>query len=682
MCGKIRLLIFALIILSLFSLVAAEDKPASNLSVQKLTDAEKIDAPELSGGQVFPAYGAPCTKFHYVVHYRDSKSRAPTYVRMWYNGDWFDMKQEAEGNYNTGVMFTREYIAKSGKSNFYFFEASNGIGKARTSIMDSPDQGPMIYTDSFNNNQIILLEKNSNKPLLIHETGADLINTVAISKDGKYFGAVSGKKVYFFSGEQKKLLWSFCLNCKEDPFPGLSSMSGIALSSDGKFIAATLGSTLYLFEKDSNTPLWNKEIESSAIGVDMSDSGNYITAGVANAGTKGDKVFLFDINGNLLWGYKAEHPDYLQTGNFYKPDMTPDGEYVAISTGCPDRRAYLFSKKGEVVFRTDMLTEDSPVHKSAISSDGELIAYSMDHMQGKEVLILFNKQGKKLWGFSSTKDATARAVSISSKGNYIAIGTTAGSIYLFSKENNTPLWSFSSGSSFSQIGDVKLSGDGSYLVAGGVRKKLYLFSKESNTPLWEFNANTWINSVAFNGEYIVAGTGMTEYAFEGNQASADEISCTTITEPATLEQIKNHFGQNNTSTSPQNNNQTAPNTIEPGICGNNLCEEEIGETKANCPKDCIEGTGICGDVLCEGGKGESHTNCSKDCMLIGDPNISPQNNYPIEKEPDQNIIYNNTPDKEPVSNPISEKTILRKCEGIIDTITNFFSSIFGNPICG
>jgi len=668
------IVILALLVLALF--VFAEDKPANNLEVQKLTDAEKLGGPELSGGQVFPVYGAPCTKFHYVVHYRDSQGKAPTYVKMWYNGEWLEMEQEKEGNYNTGVMFTREYVAKSGKSNFYFFEASNGTGKVRTSIMDSPDQGPMIYTDSFNDNQIILLEKNSNKPLLVHETGTDLINTVALSKDGKYFAAVSGKKIYFFSTEQKKLLWTFCTNCAEDPFPGLSSMAGIALSADGKFIAATLGSTLYLFEKTSNTPLWNKEVESSAIGVDMSDSGNYIAVGVANGGAKGDKIFLFDGNGNLLWDYKAEHPNYLQTGNFYKPDITPDGEYIAISTGCPDRRAYLFSKTGNLVFRTDMLTKDSPVHKSAISDDGETIAYSLDHSQGKEVLMLFNKQGTKLWGFSSTKDSTARAVSISSKGDYIAIGTSAGNIYLFSKQNNTPLWSFSSGSSFSQIGDVKLNSDGSYLVAGGVKKKVYLFSKGSNIPVWEFDANTWINSVAFNGEYIVAGTGMGEYAFEGNQASAEEINCKTITEPITLEQIKNGFAPKNS----QPQNQTPSNTMELGICGNNLCEEEIGETKANCPKDCIEGTGVCGDGMCEGGKGESHTNCPKDCMANGNPDIGPQNNYPVEGKPDNNLIYNNTPTGEPqVIN--SEKTNLRKCEGILDVITNFFSVLFGNPVC-
>ena len=149
------------------------------------------------------------------------------------------------------------------------------------------------------------------------------------------------------------------------------------------------------------------------------------------------------------------------------------------------------------------MTFDSPVHKSAISDDGNLISYAADHQQGKEIVFLFDNQGKKLWSFSSQEDSTARAISISSGGNYIAAGTSTGHIYLFSKNNNKPLWKFTESGRFVQFGDVKLNSEGSLLAAAGTTKKVYLFSRENNKPLWEHPVNTWITKIDFNGEYIV-----------------------------------------------------------------------------------------------------------------------------------------------------------------------------------
>ena len=47
---------------------------------------------------------------------------------------------------------------------------------------------------------------------------------------------------------------------------------------------------LYFFEKKGNKPVWIKDIESSAIGIDISDDGSLVAVGVANAGKKGDKL--------------------------------------------------------------------------------------------------------------------------------------------------------------------------------------------------------------------------------------------------------------------------------------------------------------------------------------------------------------------------------------------------------
>lgn len=558
-----KILAVTIILFLVAPFISAELKPSFD-TVKKLTEVEMKDGPKLYGNVVFPGFGVPCTKFTYKVIYRDEKGGTPEYVRINLNNRWHDMEKKS-GDYKTGALYAYEYVPTSTKPNFFYFEASNGIGKARAAIIDSPDQGPTVYSEKFDNNEIILLDKEGNA-VWTYDTGYDQVEGVAISEDGNYVAAVTNFYVYLFSKDKKEPLWKFCTICAV-PETISTNMAGIAISADGSFIAADLQNKLYLFSRESNKPLWIRDTESSALGIDISDDGSLIVLGVANLNGKGDKILVYDKDGKKLWEYRAEHPGYDQTGNFYQPDMTPDGRYIAVSTGCPDRRAYLFSKDGNLLSRSEQLTYDSPIHKSAISDDGSLAAYSADHMQEKEIVFLFDSKGKKMWGFSSKNDATARAISISNDGNYIAAGTSAGNVYLFSKNSNNPLWKFSE-SAYSQIGEVKLNSDGSLLAAAGSSKKVYLFSKNSNKPLWEYKANTWVTKMDFNGEYIVAGTGLREYMGEGAREEK-EFTCTEIIEP-------------------KENAGTAENGDYgfdgKAVCGDGVCEGP--ETRENCYKDC------------------------------------------------------------------------------------------------
>ena len=208
---------------------------------------------------------------------------------------------------------------------------------------------------------------------------------------------------------------------------------------------------------------------------------------------------------------------------------------------------------------------------------------------------MFDNKGNKLWSFSSQSDSTDRAVSISGDGNYVAIGTTTGHVYLFSKNDNDPLWEFSEFGYFVHFGDIKLNQDGSLLAAGGTTKKVYLFSKNSNKPLWEYKANTWINKIDFNGEYVVAGTGPREFFGEGKSLSDDKVECKEIIQPPPME-----------------------DTL--GRCGDGRCISPT-ETSENCPQDCLLGyeddiMTVCGDGICE--PPETKDTCCEDCGDCGD----------------------------------------------------------------
>lgn len=585
-------IILLLVVVCLFGLVFAEEKTTE--MVPKLTAAETQDAPTIADSSVYPFWGVPCTNYTYFAVYQDEKGREPAYMRIWLNGEWHDMNW-LKGDAKSGATYVYNYVPNSGSSNFYYYEASNGVGKARGSIIDSPDNGPVLFSEKLDNNEIVLLDKDG-KEIWSYPTDRDWVEGVAISKDGNYIAAVTNFYIYLFSKESNVPLWFFCQQC-QIPSMVFGNSRGIAISADGSYVAGELDGTLYFFNKESNTPLWTKNIESGAIGVDMSDDGKVIAAGTGNAdGGKGQKIFLFDKEGNKIGDYKPAHPGYDQTGDFYQPDVTPDGKYVAVTTGCPDRRAYLFSGTGELLFRSEQMTEDSPVHKSAISDDGRLIAYSADHQQGKDILFLYDNQGKKLWSFSSAEDGTARAVSLSSDGNHVSIGTSAGHIYFFSKNSNTPLWKFTEAGRFAPFGDLKLNFDGSLLAAGGATKKVYLFSKNSNKPLWEHRTNTWITKIDFNGEYIVAGTGPREYFFEGESVSPDKIPCPMIIQPEPIEKYLGLMGTDiERPGESMGDDEGLGGTGERGKCGNDLCESPR-ETFENCPEDCCLPTGCVDDV--------------------------------------------------------------------------------------
>lgn len=558
----IALAIAATFIIGGFYIVSAETKPVNNMVI-KLTDEEKEDAPELYDSIVYPSFGTPCTKFTYMVKYKDSQGRPPSYIKIWLNGVWHDL-EKISGNYMDGALYAYSYVPTSGKELFYYFEASNGVGKARGGIIDSPDQGPVLYAEKLDNNQIILLDE-SGREIWTYNTGDNWVEAVSISDDGQYIAAGAGK-IYLFSKDSGVPLWAFCQDCER--FSGIfQNFAGAAISADGEYVAGSLGDKLYFFKKDSNIPLWQANIGGGAIGIAVSEHGEYIAVG------GGDKIYFFNNSGNNLWEYQPSHSGYDKGGNFYRPSMTPDGNYVSVSTGCPDRRAYLFSREGELLFRTEMLTQDSPVHKSSISNNGNYVAYSLDHSQGKPVVMLFDREGNELWSFSSQIDSTARAISISENSNYIAAGTSSGNIYFFSKDSNIPLWSFYEEGSFSHIGEVKLNFDGSKLAAGGAAKKVYMFSKDSNIPLWEYDAATYVTFIDFNGEYVVAGTGAREFMFEGNSASLNEVDCTEIIEPTPY-----------WNSVAESDNESASREL--GICGNEICEENRGENYENCIQDC------------------------------------------------------------------------------------------------
>ena len=77
-----------------------------------------------------------------------------------------------------------------------------------------------------------------------------------------------------------------------------------------------------------------------------------------------------------------------------------------------------------------------------------------------------------------------RSVAISADGEYVVVGSDDNHLYLFDKNNVTPLWNYSTGNDewSGDVISVDISADGEYIVAGSEwpHNKVYLFNKDNN----------------------------------------------------------------------------------------------------------------------------------------------------------------------------------------------------------
>jgi len=601
---KKLLLIVGLVILTLFlgkvGFALAEDKNTPGGMIPKLP--QTANDPELIGGRVYPNWGPPCQRYTYSVVYRDKEGRKPEYMQIYFNGKLIDMDKEnqKDNDYKKGVKYIYKYVPNKIDSNFYYFEASNGLGKARASIIDSPDNGPVLFESAFDKNEIAVVDKQTGKKVLSFPTGKEWVGGVALSDDGKLLAVKTSQHVYLFdTSKPQKPLWQFnCEQCRV----GEDVKGGVDISGDGSKIIAAFGEKVALFDKSSSKPIWMYS-GGNSYNVAISKDGKYMAAATA-----GDEA---DLNANLiiLWNGKSEKPlwQYHASGNFHDVSLSDDGEFITGSTGCPDRRFYLFSQdSNNPIIRTEPLTRDSPVHRAKISADGRLAAVGSEADDG--AVFLFSKDSQKeVWKFSTPQRSSVRALNFTPNGQYIGAATFGGDAYIFDKAKNTPLASWKVNAS---LGGIDIADDGSFIATGGTDNKLYILDRNTKSKT-EIPFNEYIEEVdiSANGKYIAAGTGGSVYFFETyiSQDRGKVFDCSKVIEPTPENQlterssttevkrklgilemivnfIKNLFSRGDSSTSSQSEPASGS-----GVCGNDLCEPGLGETRENCSKDCMGG---------------------------------------------------------------------------------------------
>ena len=508
----------AILLIFLFSCLFTYNAKAEQLEqtsggianiIPKLT--ESANDPKLSNGKVYPFWGPICQRYTYSVVYSDKDGRAPEYVKIYFNGKMLDMEKESSSanDYKKGVKYIYKNVPNKFGSNFYYFEASNGLGKARASIIDSPDNGPVLFDADFKHNEIVLIDSTTGKETWRFSTGVEWVGAVALSDDGEYLAIQTSNHIYLFNTDKNEPVWSYESSAKSTI--GGDVKGGVAISADGSKIFAALNGKGLMFDKSSNKPVWTYNLEENgggAYGVDITKNGQY--AAVAMAGSESDQnsnvLILLDASGKKLWQYHS-------SGNWHEVNFSSDGSYIAGSTGCPDRRGYLFSKdSAEPIIKSEPLSKESPIDEARISADGNLIVYGAESAYG--AIVLMDRESKQIvWKYETVQGKSVRALSITPSGDYIGAGTFGGDILLFNKNSNIPTEQLKINSA---IGAFDIADDGSIFATGSADMKVRVFEKGADKAKAEISLSEYVGEIdiSANGKYVAAGTSGAVYFFE------------------------------------------------------------------------------------------------------------------------------------------------------------------------
>lgn len=569
---KVFLLLIYLFVASLLiSPVFAEtkmDRPDGG-KILKLPKTE--NDPILMNGGVYPMWGPPCQRYTYHTTYQDKDGRPPEYVRMFFNGGWIDVPKEDPNNndYKAGVRYIYKFVPNKIGPNFFFFEASNGLGKTREGIIDSPGNGPVLFESDFKDNEIAVIKSESREKVLSFPVGEEWVGGVALSDNGRYLAAKTSSKVYFFdTSKPERPLWVYDTTIAG--MIGGDVKGGVDISGDGSKIVASVGSLVLLFDKGSNRPLWQYEA-GNAYNVAISKDGRYLAA--ATAGVESD------VNTNLLilWKADSQKPlwQYHASGNFHDVSLSDNGQWIAAATGCPDRRAYIFSKDSNVpVVRSEMLTYDSPVPRSKIAGDGSLAVFNTDGGPNSDLVLMFSKDSiTPLWKFNDGILRSSRALGMTPDGKRVVAANMMGNVYLLDGVNGAQIkrWQLNI-----SIGGLDISDDGSLIAIAGTDNKVHLLQTDSSDRK-EVSFDEFVEEVdvSADGKYVAAGTGGAVYFFEEivSPNKNKVFACATVVEPKPMSEAMASGG--------------SENKAQGSYCGDGKCEgpETVDDCRADCDQN-------------------------------------------------------------------------------------------------
>jgi outer membrane protein assembly factor BamB len=210
------------------------------------------------------------------------------------------------------------------------------------------------YVDQESQGHINLIDQNGSKLWDHHIDGR--IETVAVSKSGYVVAGPRDRYIYVYdvNGE---LIFKYYAN-------SLYDSQDITIAPDETFFLFGSEHTYLNCYTLEGERVWQKEV-GPLCNIRISQDSEYIAVGTSNS-----KLFLFDRNGNELWGKKVTDTYFV-----HEVAISAHGEYIAVDTmHSPWLGNYyleVYSTEGTLLWRYQGI---NPFIAIAMSDDGHYIA--------------------------------------------------------------------------------------------------------------------------------------------------------------------------------------------------------------------------------------------------------------------------------------------------------------------
>ena len=269
-------------------------------------------------------------------------------------------------------------------------------------------------------------------PLWTFQGGASP-SSLSMSLDGKFAG-VGHKNGLTFLNESGRPVWNN-KKIRRVRDISVSTRTGLmSIASDQK--------VLYLVDKGGKIR-WHRELQSKAVSTSISSRGTLIAVG-----TDEGRLIIYGSNGKVKWEKHLSNSDFPVNS----VDISSDGQFIVAGTNYS--RVYLYNIKGDVLWTKETSGE---VLQTCISSNGDYVGY----LTSDNTFTFGVKSSRILW--EETFSVKPIWIDMTQTADFVSIGETPSKVTLFNKKGRK-VWGFKSRQSTKGV----MASGGGYLFLGGI----------------------------------------------------------------------------------------------------------------------------------------------------------------------------------------------------------------------
>jgi WD40 repeat protein len=269
-------------------------------------------------------------------------------------------------------------------------------------------------------------------PLWTFQGGASP-SSLSMSLDGKFAG-VGNKNGLTFLNESGRPVWNN-KKIRRVRDISVSTRTGLmSIASDQK--------VLYLVDKGGKIR-WHRELQSKAVATSISSRGTTIAVG-----TDEGRLIVYGSNGKVKWEKHLSNSDFPVNS----VDISSDGQFIVAGTNYS--RVYLYNIKGDILWTKETSGE---VLQTCISSNGDYVGY----LTSDNTFTFGVKSSRILW--EETFSVQPIWIDMTQTADFVSIGETPSKVTLFNKKGRK-VWGFKSRQSTKGV----MASGGGYLFLGGI----------------------------------------------------------------------------------------------------------------------------------------------------------------------------------------------------------------------